>query len=66
MATVNYMGMDLPYNQSTVKYDGNNNYTLTFFLDRQSSIGAMFEDLSRRIFDDATSMGDWRFPSLDS
>lgn len=60
------MGMDLPYNQSTVKYDGNNSYTLTFFIDRESSIGYEFEVLSRRIFDDSTSMGNWQFPSLDS
>lgn len=66
IATVNYMGMDLPYNQSTIKYDGNNNYSLTFYIDRESSIGYQFEQLSRRIFDDSTSTGNWQFPSLDS
>lgn len=60
--TVQFMGMDLPYNASTVKYDGNGDYSLTFFVDKDSTVAHKFEVASRIIFNDVTSTGKWNFP----
>lgn len=60
--TVNYMGMDAPYNCSTVKYEGNTNYTLKFYVDKNSNLAKKFEAASRTIFNDKTSTGKWNFP----
>jgi hypothetical protein len=62
---VKYMGMTLPYTRSTVAYPGNNDYEITFFLDARSEIAQKFEAASRNAFDDATTTGDWRFPSTN-
>lgn len=65
VGTVQYMGMELPYSASTVKYEGNQDYALTFFVDAGSNIARAFEAASRAIFDDKTSSGNWRFPRVE-
>lgn len=64
-AIVQYMGMELPYNTSTVKYDGNTDYQITFFVDKDSTLAHKFEVASRVIFNDISSTGKWNFPQED-
>ena len=61
---VKYMGMTMPYTKSTVSYPGNTDYEIEFYLDANSEIAHKFERASRTAFNDMTSTGDWRFPSL--
>ena len=61
---VKYMGMKMPYTKSTIEYPGNDDYEITFYLDANSEIAHKFERASRTAFNDMTSTGDWRFPSL--
>lgn len=62
-AQVKYMGMELNYPQSTVKYPDAGEYKLEFFLDAAGELRQKFEIASRTLFNDSTSTGDWRFPS---
>lgn len=66
VAMAKFMGMEMPYNQSTVKYDGNNSYAIKFYVDRNSSLAKKFEAASRTIFNDLTSTGKWNFPEKNS
>ena len=61
--SVKYHGMDLNYNQSTVKYDGSDSYTLEFYLDADGDLRKRFEEASRIVFNDISNTGNWRFPS---
>lgn len=61
---VKYMGMDLYYPQSTVKYPDAGEYSLDFYLDASGHLREKFEIASRVLFNDATSTGDWSFPSI--
>lgn len=60
---VKYMGMDLNYPQSTVKYPDAGEYKLEFYLDAAGELRQKFEVATRTLFNDTTSTGDWRFPS---
>lgn len=60
---VKYMGMELNYPQSTVKYPDAGEYKLNFYLDAAGELRTKFEIASRTLFNDSTSTGDWRFPS---
>lgn len=60
---IKYMGMDLHYPQSTVKYPDAGDYKLDFYLDANGELREKFEIASRVLFNDATSTGDWRFPN---
>lgn len=58
-----YHGMDMNYNQSTVKYEGSDSYTLEFYLDSSGDLRRKFEEASRIVFNDISNTGNWRFPS---
>lgn len=60
---VKYMGMTLPYTRSTVTYPGNEDYEITFYVDKDSEIIHKFERASRLNFNDLSTTGDWHFPS---
>ena len=60
---VQYMGMKLPYIKSTVSYPGNEDYQITFYVDKDSEVIHKFERASRLNFNDISTTGDWRFPS---
>lgn len=62
---VKYMGMTLPYTKSTVSYPGNTAYDITFYVDAKNELAQKFERASRQAFNDITTTGDWRFPSLN-
>lgn len=66
VATVQYMGMNMPYTKSTVSYDGNESYTIDFYLDAKGELPQKFERASREAFNDLTSTGDWRFPNINN
>lgn len=59
---VPFMGVKFPYNLSTVEYGGGE-YGLDFWIDAQSTVLDAFELASRRVFDDLSTTGNWRFPS---
>lgn len=61
---VKYMGMTLPYTKSTVTYTGNTDYQITFYMDANTELAQKFERASRQAFNDLSTTGDWRFPSL--
>lgn len=63
--TLKFMGMEMPYPGSTVKYEGNQGYTLKFYVDKNSSIAKKFEAASRIIFNEITSTGKWNFPQIE-
>ena len=58
---VPYMGLqfNVPGNAT---YPGSDGYSLTFYCDQNSQIRQKFEDMSRDIFDDATSTGNYFAP----
>lgn len=58
---VPYMGLNfnVPGNAT---YPGSDAYSLTFYCDQNSQIRQKFEDISRDIFDDATSTGNYFAP----
>ena len=60
---VQYMGMKLPYIKSTVNYPSNEDYEITFYVDKDSELVHKFERASRMNFNDISTTGDWRFPS---
>ena len=62
-AAAKYMGMELYYPQSTVKYPDAGEYKLKFYLDAAGELRTKFEIASRTLFNESTSTGDWRFPS---
>lgn len=62
-ANAQYMGMNLPYNTSTVSYD-NEDFSLNFVFDAKQELRTKFEEASRRVFNDLTSTGNWSAPSL--
>lgn len=61
---VKYMGMTLPYTKSTVSYPGNTAYDITFYVDAKNELAQKFERASRLGFNDLSTTGDWRFPTL--
>ena len=63
-ATVNYMGMQLNYNKSTVEYPGAGDYTVEFLFDSKGELRQKFEQASRLIFNDQTTTGTWNVPTL--
>lgn len=63
-ANMQYMGMNFPYNTSTVQYTGNDDYSLQFIFDAAGEIRSKFERASRIIFNDLSTTGDWRVPTL--
>lgn len=60
---VQYGGMKMNYNQSTVEYPGSDNYQLKFYLDANGDLRKKFEEASRLIFNDVSNTGNWRFPA---
>ncbi len=55
--------MGLSFNiPGSVVYTGSEGYSLTFYCDQNSQIRQKFEDMSRDIFDDATSTGNYFAP----
>lgn len=60
---VNYHGMKMNYNKSTVEYTGSDSYTLEFYLDAEGDLRQRFEEASRIVFNDISNTGNWRFPS---
>tara|TARA_R110001583_G_scaffold95452_4_gene239279 strand:+ start:408 stop:959 length:552 start_codon:yes stop_codon:yes gene_type:complete len=62
---VPYMGLqfNVPGNAT---YPGSENYSLQFYCDQNSQIRQKFEDMSRDIFDDATSTGNYFTPRQSS
>ncbi len=58
---VPYMGLEfnLPGNAT---YPGSQAYSLQFYCDQNSAIRQKFEDMSRDVFDDATSTGNYFTP----
>jgi len=58
---VPYMGLNfnIPGNAT---YPGSEGYTINFYCDQNSQIRQKFEDMSRDIFDDATSTGNYFAP----
>lgn len=59
---VKYMGMTLPYTQSTVKYESSA-FEIRFYLDGTGALAQKFERASRQAFNEVSTTGDWRFPS---
>lgn len=62
---VQYGGMKMNYNQSTVEYTGADNYQLKFYLDANGDLRQKFEEANRLIFNDISNTGNWRFPSTE-
>ena len=62
---VQYHGMKLTYNQSTVEYPGADDYQLKFYCDANSELRQKFEEASRLVFNDVSNTGNWRFPSTE-
>lgn len=62
-AQVQYHGMKLNYNKSSVDYTGSDSYELEFYLDAKGELRKKFEEASRIIFNDISNTGNWRFPS---
>jgi hypothetical protein len=62
---VQYHGMKLSYNNSTVDYPGADDYQLKFYCDADSALRKKFEEASRLVFNDVSNTGNWRFPSTD-
>lgn len=60
-----FMGMNLNYAGSN-QYDGSEAYTVTFFMDAAGSMRQKLERASRTIFNDLSSTGDYRVPSIDN
>ena len=55
--------MGLQFNlPGNATYPGSEGYSLQFYCDQQSQIRQKFEDMSRDIFDDATSTGNYFAP----
>lgn len=63
IAQVQFNGMKLNYNKSTVEYPGSDSYELEFYLDADSELRKKFEQFSRLTFNDISNTGDWRFPA---
>ena len=61
---VQYHGMKMTYNQSTVEYPGADDYQLKFYCDADSALRRKFEEASRYVFNDQTNTGNWRFPDV--
>lgn len=62
---VQYHGMKMTYNQSTIEYPGADDYQLKFYCDANSELRRKFEEASRYVFNERTNTGNWRFPSGD-
>lgn len=62
---VQYHGMKLTYNNSTVEYPGADDYQLKFYCDADSLLRRKFEEASRLVFNDVSNTGNWRFPSTE-
>lgn len=63
-ANMQYMGMNLPYNLSSVNFNGNDNYSIEFIFDAKHELRTKFEQASRLVFNDLTTTGNWQVPSL--
>ena len=61
---VPYMGLNLNV-PGAVTYPGSEGYTLSFYLDGESSLRNYFETASRSLFDDQTSTGEYGTPDDD-
>jgi hypothetical protein len=59
-----YMGLNFNVPGNTT-YPGSDNYSLTFYLDKESSLRQQFETASRNLFDDRSSTGVYGTPSPD-
>lgn len=62
---VQYHGMKMSYNLSSVEYPGADDYQLKFYCDADSALRQKFEEASRLVFNDVSNTGNWRFPSTD-
>ena len=62
---VQYHGMKMSYNQSTVEYPGADDYVLKFYCDADSSLRKKFEEASRLVFNDVSNTCNLIFPSTD-
>jgi hypothetical protein len=62
---VPYMGLDF-HVPGSVKYTGSEGYSLTFYLDGQSTLRNYFETASRNLFDDQSSTGAYGTPGLEN
>ena len=58
---VPYMGLNFNI-PGSVQYNGSEGYSLAFYCDQNSQIRQKFENMSRDIFDDATSTGNYFAP----
>lgn len=65
VAQVQYHGMKINYNKSTVQYPSSDNYSLTFYLDANGDLRKKFEQASRIIFNDISNTGNWRVPGAN-
>lgn len=61
---VPYMGVNLNV-PGGVTYPGSDSYSLTFFLDANSYLRNLFEQSSRALFDDSTSVGQYGTPTTE-
>lgn len=64
--TMRYMGMEMPYPASSVKYPGNSDYSLEFLVDADCKLLQQLEIASRTQFNDISSTGDWRAVDLSN
>ena len=60
-----YMGLQFNI-PGVVQYPGSENYSVEFYVDAESSIREIFEQESRRVFDEATSTGEYGTPNANS
>tara|TARA_R110000787_G_scaffold100723_3_gene205811 strand:- start:9751 stop:10287 length:537 start_codon:yes stop_codon:yes gene_type:complete len=57
-----YMGLDFNV-PGAAKYPGSDAYAITFYADGEHQIRSVFETWTQRMFDDATSTGEYRLHS---
>jgi hypothetical protein len=60
--TAPYMGLDFNVPGKAI-YTNSAQYSVTFYCDAESNLHQRFEKETRRLFDDATSTGDYKMPS---
>lgn len=63
-ANMMYHGMRLPYNVSSIDYEGNEDWSFEFVFDARNQIRTKLEQASRLVFNDQTNTGNWQAPSL--
>lgn len=62
-SAVKYMGIDFNYSQSTVKYPDAGDFSFNMLIDAKGEIMRKLESANRTLFNDASTTGNWRFPS---